>query len=49
MAKLMLMKRSYHSYLLAAVFVLIVSVFGSFMFSSKIKKLDMVGIFKGVE
>ena len=36
-------------YLAAAAFVLIVSAFVSFMFSRKIRKLDMVGTFKGIE
>ncbi len=37
------------TYLLAAAFVMIVSVLVGFMFSKRIKRIDMVGVLKGME
>ena len=37
------------TYLLAAAFVMVVSILVGFMFSRRIKKIDMVGVLKGME
>ena len=37
------------SYLLAAIFVMTVSVLVSFLFSRRIKRIDMVEVLKGME
>ena len=36
-------------YVLAGVFVLVISVLVSFLFAKRIKKLDMIEVLKGVE
>ena len=38
-----------HTYIIAAIFVMTVSVLVSFMFSRRIKKIDMVEVLKGME
>ena len=39
----------WYTYLLAAAFVMGVSVLVGFMFSKRIKRIDMVGVLKGME
>lgn len=43
------LKLMWQDYLIAGLFVLIVSVLVSFLFSKRIKKLDMIEVLKGVE
>lgn len=38
-----------HDYIIAGILVLVISVLVSFMFSKRIKKLDMIEVLKGVE
>ena len=42
-------KIHWYTYLLAAAFVMGVSVLVGFMFSKRIKRIDMVGVLKGME
>lgn len=43
------LKLPFYDFIIAGVFVLIISVLVSFMFSKRIRRLDMVEVLKGVE
>lgn len=43
------LKLPFYDYIIAGIFVLIISVLVSFMFSKRIRRLDMVEVLKGVE